>query len=86
MGVRFSAPIHTSPGAHPASCTIGIGSLSQGQSSQDVALTTHLYLARRLKKEYSYTFHLPLGFHGRLQGEFYLSLFHFTVKSRTHSL
>jgi len=66
VGVRFSAPIHTSPGAHPASCTIGIGSLSQGQNSQDVAITTHPYLARGLKKEYSYTLTLPLGFNGRL--------------------
>ena len=28
MGARFSRPIHTSPEAHPASCTIGTGSLS----------------------------------------------------------
>jgi hypothetical protein len=26
VGTRFSAPIQTSPGAHPASCTIGTGS------------------------------------------------------------
>ena len=25
---RFSAPVHTSPGAHPASYTMGTGSLS----------------------------------------------------------
>jgi hypothetical protein len=25
-GVRFSAPIQNGPGAHPASCTMGIGS------------------------------------------------------------
>ena len=24
---RFSAPVHTSPGAHPSSCTMGTGSL-----------------------------------------------------------
>lgn len=28
MGERFSATIHTSPGAHPAFCTRGTGSLS----------------------------------------------------------
>jgi hypothetical protein len=28
--VRFSAAIQTGPGAHPASCTMGTGSLSQG--------------------------------------------------------
>jgi hypothetical protein len=27
---RFSAPVHTDPGAHPASYKIGAGSLSQG--------------------------------------------------------
>jgi len=26
VGVRFSAPIQTGPGAHPASCTMGTGS------------------------------------------------------------
>jgi len=26
-GARFSAPVRTFPGAHPASCTVGTGSL-----------------------------------------------------------
>jgi len=30
LGVRFSAPIQTSPGAHPASYTMGIKSLFWG--------------------------------------------------------
>jgi len=25
VGARFSAPVHTDPGAHPASCTVGPG-------------------------------------------------------------
>ena len=29
-GVRFSAAVQTGPGAHPASCTMGNGSLSWG--------------------------------------------------------
>jgi hypothetical protein len=29
LGVRFSAPIHTGPGAHPASYTMGTGSVSR---------------------------------------------------------
>ena len=33
-----------------------------------------LHLAPRLKKEYSYTYTPPLGFHGWLRGEFYLLL------------
>ena len=27
VGARFSAPVQTGPGAHPASCTMGTGSL-----------------------------------------------------------
>jgi hypothetical protein len=27
VGERFSAPVQTGPGAHPASCTMGTGSL-----------------------------------------------------------
>ena len=27
VGARFSAPVHTGPGSHPASCTVGTGSL-----------------------------------------------------------
>jgi hypothetical protein len=38
-------------GAHPASYTMRIGSHSRGQNGWGVALTTHLHLATRLKKE-----------------------------------
>ena len=40
-----------------------------------VALTTHLHIAPRLKKEYNYTSTPSLGLHGLLYGEFYLSCF-----------
>jgi hypothetical protein len=30
VGARFSSPVQTGPGAHPASCTMGTGSLSRG--------------------------------------------------------
>jgi hypothetical protein len=30
VGAKFSAPVQTGPGAHPASCTMGTGSLSRG--------------------------------------------------------
>ena len=30
-GARFSAPVQTGPGAHPASCTIGTGSFPWGK-------------------------------------------------------
>ena len=48
---RFSAPVQNGPGAHPASYKMGTGSLSRRYSSGGVALTTHLRLALRLKKE-----------------------------------
>ena len=30
VGARFSAPVHTGPGAHAASCAMDTGSLSRG--------------------------------------------------------
>jgi len=39
------------PGAHPASCKMGIGFLSRGLSGRSVVLTTQPYLAPWLKKE-----------------------------------
>jgi len=50
---RFSAPVQTGPGAHPASCTTCTGSLSRELSGRGVALNIHPHLAPRLKKEYS---------------------------------
>ena len=44
---RFSAPVQTGPGAHPASYTMG----TRGYSGRGVAFTTHPHLAYRLKKE-----------------------------------
>jgi hypothetical protein len=66
VGVSFSAPVQTSLGTHPAFCTMDNGSLSWGQSAQDVTYTTHPHLVPRLKKEYSYTSTSPLGLHGLL--------------------
>ena len=41
VGSRFSAPVQTGPGAHPASCTMGTGSLPEVKSGRGVALTPH---------------------------------------------
>jgi hypothetical protein len=38
---KFSIPVQTDPGAHPASFTMITGFLSRGQSGRGVALTTH---------------------------------------------
>jgi hypothetical protein len=40
-GARFSAPVQTGPGAHPASCTMGTGSFLGVKYGQGVLLTTH---------------------------------------------
>ena len=48
---RFSVLVQTGPGAYPASCTMGTGSLSWGQNRLGVALTTHSHIALRLKNE-----------------------------------
>ena len=40
-GTRFSAPVQTGPGAHPASCTLGTGSFPGVKSGQGVTLTLH---------------------------------------------
>ena len=42
-GARFSAPVQTGPGAHPASCTMGIGSFPKVKSGWGVTLTLHLF-------------------------------------------
>ena len=38
-GARFSAPVQTSPGAHPVSCTMGSGSFPGVKSGRGVTLT-----------------------------------------------
>jgi hypothetical protein len=48
---RFFAPVQIYPGAQPPSCKVGTGSLSQEQICRGVALTTHLHLVPKLKKE-----------------------------------
>jgi hypothetical protein len=38
---RFSAPVQTGPGVHPASCTMGTGSFPGVKSDRGVTLTPH---------------------------------------------
>jgi len=40
-GGRFSAPVQTGPGAHPASCAIGTGSFPGVKIGRGVTLNTH---------------------------------------------
>ena len=49
-GARFSAPVQTGPGAHPASCTMGTGSFPGVKRGQDVNLTPHPTSSAVVKK------------------------------------
>jgi hypothetical protein len=44
VGARFSAPVQTDPGAHPASCTMGTGSFPGVKNGRGVTLTVHPFL------------------------------------------
>ena len=41
LGARFSAPVQTGPGTHPASCTMGTGSFPGVKSGRGMTLTPH---------------------------------------------
>ena len=41
VAARFSAPVQTEPGAHPASCIMGTGSFPGVKSGRGVTLTPH---------------------------------------------
>jgi len=63
LGVTFSAPVQTGPGAHPAFYTRGTGSfLGVKRPGRGVDHPPHP--APRLKKEYSYTSTPPLSLRG----------------------
>jgi hypothetical protein len=49
LDARFSAPVQTGPGAHPASCTMGTGSFPRVESGRCVTLTPHPLLVPRSK-------------------------------------
>jgi len=49
-GARFSAPVHTGPGAHTASCTMGTGSFPGVKSGRGVTLTPHPLLVPWTRK------------------------------------
>jgi hypothetical protein len=51
VGARFFTHVQTVPGAHPASCTMGIGSLPRVESGRGVTLTSHPLLVPRSKKQ-----------------------------------
>ena len=68
MGARFYVPVHILPEAQPGSSS-GVPVHSRKQINQDVVLTTHLYLASSLKKEYSYNSTPALNLFSKLYGD-----------------
>jgi hypothetical protein len=50
-GARFSTPVQTGPGAHPASYTMGTRSFPGVKSSRGVMLTPHPFLVTLVIKE-----------------------------------
>jgi hypothetical protein len=61
VDVRFSAPVHTGPVVHSASCTMGTESFAGVKSGRGMTLTPHPLLVPLVMKEYSYTSILPMG-------------------------
>jgi len=59
-GARFSAPVQTGPGAHPAWCTMGTGSFPGVKNGRGVTLTTHSFLLLWSRKSRAIPL-LPLG-------------------------
>jgi hypothetical protein len=68
---RFSAPVQTGCEAHPDSCTMGTESFS-GVNRSGLVVDHPPHLARKLKKEYSYTSTPPMGLRGLFYGEIYI--------------
>ena len=71
IAVSFSAPVQTYPEAHPASCTMGMGSFPGVRCGRGVTLTPHPLLVPRSKIEYSYTSTLRKDLCGLRKGETY---------------
>ena len=63
LGARFSAPVQTGPGAHPASCTMGKGSFPGLKSGQGVTLTPHPFQCRGEERVELYLYS-PYGSYG----------------------
>ena len=74
FATRFSAPIETGPGAHPASYTMDTGSFPEGKERPGRGGNHPPHQVPRLKQDQSYTSTLPLGLRGLFQGELYIYL------------
>ena len=64
MGARFSTPVQTGPGAHPASCTMGTGSFPGVKSGRGVTLTPHPLLVPFVHERLELYLYSPYGPYG----------------------
>ena len=64
VGARFSAPVQTGPGAHPASCTIRNGSFPGVKSGRGVTLSPHLLLVPWSRKSRAVSLYFPYELYG----------------------
>jgi hypothetical protein len=71
-GARFSAPVQSGPGAHPASCTVGTGSFPGVESGRGVTLTPHPLLVPRPKNSRAIPLLSLRAFVAYKKGETYL--------------
>jgi hypothetical protein len=56
---RFSAPVQTGPGAHPASYTMSTGSFQGVESDRGVTLNPHPFLVPRSKNRVGLNLYSP---------------------------
>jgi hypothetical protein len=71
-GDEIFCPSRPSPGANPASCTMGTESFPGVQCGRGVLLTTHPPSSAAVMEEYSYTYTHPLGHTGPVTGSLYI--------------
>jgi len=80
-GERFSIPVQTGPGAHPASCTMGTGYFLEVKSGWGMTLTPHPLLVPWPRKSRAIPL-LPLWVAWPVQGLSACTRVHFTWKLR----
>jgi len=71
---RFSAPVQTGHGAHPASYTMGTVSFPRVKSGRGVTLTLHSFLCRGQERVEVYLYS-SYGPYGLYKGALYLYLY-----------
>jgi hypothetical protein len=65
-GGEFSTPVQTGPGTHPASCTMGMGSLSQGLKRPGRGVKHQPLSSVKVKERVDLRLYFPLGLYGLL--------------------